>query len=68
MVKVNYQFEKRKKEMDKKRTKDQKLRLKQQKKNNPSGGTSTETQDEVIVETTSDVVPVHPPVEPVDKK
>ena len=38
------------------------------KKNNPSGGTSTETQDDVIIETSSDAVPVHPPVEPVDKK
>lgn len=67
MVKVNYQYEKRKKELDKKRKKEQKLKLKQQKKNNPSGEVSTEVQDDAVVETSTETMPVPPPVEEVDK-
>jgi len=62
LVKVNYQYEKRKKELDKKRKKEQKLREKQQKKNQP-GGASNDTQ----VETTEEVAAVEPPVEVPEK-
>ena len=54
MVKVNYQYEKRKKELDKKRKKEQKLKLKQQKKNNPSGVDATEAQVEGVVEASAE--------------
>lgn len=53
MAKVNYQYEKRQKELAKKRKKEEKLRLKQQKKNNPLGGTSITQQDEPAVDETS---------------
>lgn len=64
MVKVNYQFEKRKKELEKKRKKEQKLRLKQQKKNNQPGGTPIQSQAEDIIETP----PQTPPLEATDEK
>ena len=67
MVKVNYQYEKRKKELDKKRKKEQKLKLKQQKKNNPSGEVLTDVQDGAMVEAPAETMPVTPPVEEVDK-
>jgi hypothetical protein len=54
LVKVNYQYEKRKKELDKKRKKEEKLRQKQGKKHNPAGGESNETETETIVETSAE--------------
>lgn len=65
MVKVNYQFEKRKKELDKKRKKEQKLRLKQQKKNSQPGEVTVEPQVESSTEkpavTPQDALPVETP-------
>ena len=56
LVKVNYQYEKRQKELEKKRKKEQKLRLKQNKKNNqPNDGSpqpEIETPVEAVPETT----------------
>jgi hypothetical protein len=40
LAKVNYQYEKRQKELEKKRKKEQKLKLKQLKKNNQAKETS----------------------------
>jgi len=63
LVKVNYQYEKRKKELDKKRKKEQKLREKQHKKGNQPSGTSNAPQ----IETTEEVVAVETPVEAPEK-
>lgn len=60
MVKVNYQYEKRKKELDKKRKKEQKLREKQQRKGNQPSVIVNESEAETteqaaVVETPAEV-------------
>ncbi len=67
MVKVNYQYEKRKKELDKKRKKEQKLREKQQKKGNHPSVTSHETQVESSAEAAKATIAVETPVETPEK-
>ena len=57
MAKVNYQYEKRQKELEKKRKKEQKLKLKQIKKNSqlketPAADAPVETPDKTPVEST----------------
>ena len=54
MAKVNYQYEKRQKELEKKRKKDQKEREKQKRKNNPA-------QDVVVIPETQATPPVQAP-------
>lgn len=72
MAKVNYQYEKRQKELAKKRKKDEKLRLKQQKKNNQQSGNPIEAQDEAQVEssteeTSTGATPAEKSAEPEEK-
>lgn len=67
MVKVNYQYEKRKKELDKKRKKEQKLREKQQKKGYHPGVTSNESQVESPVAAVEKTTAVETPVESPEK-
>lgn len=54
MAKVNYQYEKRQKELEKKRKKEQKEREKQKRKNNP-------TQEPVVTPGTQEMPPAQPP-------
>jgi hypothetical protein len=54
LAKVNYQYEKRQKELEKKRKKDQKEREKQKRKNNPA-------QDAVVTPETQATPPIQTP-------
>ncbi len=72
MAKVNYQYEKRQKELAKKRKKEEKLRQKQQKKNSQQSGNPTEAQDEAQVkssaeETSMGATPAEKSAEPEEK-
>jgi hypothetical protein len=67
LVKVNYQYEKRKKELDKKRKKEQKLREKQYKKGNQPSVTSNESHVDSPVEKAEETAAVKIPVENPEK-